>query len=411
MNVSPEVEKEVERQFQILKYGTIEITPEEDFKAMLRESILKNRPLRVKCGIDPTNVDVHLGHLVPYRKMRLFQDLGHKGVVIIGDYTAQIGDPTGKIESRPHLSSEQVRENAKNYMEQVYTVLDPQKTEIRYQSEWFNDVGLKDVIKWCAQTTVAKLISHDTFKTRLEKGTPLGLHEFLYPVLQGVDSVYVESDVELGGSDQKFNVLMGRDFQKNANLRPQVAMLLPIITGLDGVQKMSKSLANYIAVWDEPFNKFGKVMSIPDNLMVQYFQFVANLNEADVKKMEADINSNAIHPNEAKKQLATKVVALFHGEDVAKKMREQFESVFAKGNIPDDVDEVTYTLNKTLIDLLGEANVLPSKSEIKRMFVQNAVTIVDGDKLTDPQLKLDAAFNGKVIKIGKRKFLRLKLGN
>ncbi len=376
---------------------------------MLRESILKNRPLRVKCGIDPTNVDVHLGHLVPYRKMRLFQDLGHKGVVIIGDYTAQIGDPTGKIESRPHLSSEQVRENAKNYMEQVYTVLDPNKTEIRYQSEWFNDVGLKDVIKWTAYTTVAKLISHDTFKNRLEKGTPLGLHEFLYPVLQGVDSVYVESDVELGGSDQKFNVLMGRDFQKHYNLRPQVAMLLPIVTGLDGTQKMSKSLGNYIAVWDEPFNKFGKVMSIPDNLMVQYYQFVANLNEADLKKIEADINSGAIHPNEAKKQLATKVVSLFHGEEVGKKMREQFESVFAKGNIPDDVEEVKYSVGQAVIDLLVEASVLPSKTEIKRMFTQNAVTIVDGDKLSDPFLKLDESHNGKVIKIGKRKFLRIKL--
>ena len=267
--------EELARQLEILEFGVVEITPRDEFISALRESLKAGKPLRVKCGIDPTRVDIHLGHFVPYRKMRAFQDLGHQGVVVIGDTTAQIGDPSGKDESRKFLSADVVKENCRFYERQLLNVLDKEKTEFRYQSEWYDDVRLADLISWAAQTTVAKLISHDTFRKRMDEGLSLGLHELFYPVLQGMDSVQVSADVELGGSDQKFNVLMGRDYQKHRGQRPQSAMLLPLVTGLDGSQKMSASLDNYIGVEDEAFDMFGKVMSIPDHLMLEYFKHLA----------------------------------------------------------------------------------------------------------------------------------------
>lgn len=402
-----EVEKEFERQLNILKYATVEITPEDEFKKMLKKSIETGVPLRVKCGIDPTNVDVTLGHLVPYGKMRQFQDLGHIGVVIIGDYTARIGDPTGKVESRPSLSKEQVQKNAKDYMKQVYTVLDPDKTEIRYQSEWFEDVGLTDLMSWAGQTTVAKLLSHETFSNRLEQNQSLGLHELFYPVLQGMDSVFIKADVELGGSDQKFNVLMGRDYQRNANQRPQVAMLLPLITGLCGKEKMSKSLGNYIGVMDEPFDKFGKVMSIPDDLMVHYYQYVAGVTEDELGPIEQKVKSGELHPNEAKKDLAERVVARFHDAETGKQMRQQFEAVFAKGKLPDEVPEYKFERGADIVSALVESKLLASKSEVRRLIKQKAVGFVDGDKINDQELKLDEKHAGLVVKVGKRKFLKL----
>lgn len=402
-----EIDKELNRQLEILEFATVEVTPRDEFVKMLRHSIENNKPLRVKCGIDPTSTDVHVGHTVPYRKMRQFQDLGHIGVVIIGDYTAQIGDPTGKVESRPALTPEQTKENAKKYLEQVYTVLDKDKTEIRFQSEWFNDVGLVDIMKWAAQTTVAKLVSHDTFKNRLESGNSLGLHEMFYPVLQGMDSVYIKADVELGGSDQRFNVLMGRDYQKNAGLRPQAAILLPIITGTCGTQKMSKSLGNYIGILDEPFDKFGKVMSIPDNLMEEYILYASNYSIEEKNKMVAALKDGSIHPNEAKKQIASSVVSVFHGEEVGKQMREQFEAVFKKKQVPDDIDEFALNGEMGIIDVLTKSGLLNSNGEVRRMIKQNAVSIMDGDKITSAEFILNDSHKGQVIKVGKRKFLKL----
>ncbi|MBH48071.1 MAG: tyrosine--tRNA ligase [Halobacteriovorax sp.] len=403
----PAVEKEVARQFEILRFGVSEITPEEDLLSMLRHSIANNKPLRVKCGIDPTATDVHLGHSVPYRKMRQFQDLGHIGVVIIGDYTASIGDPTGRNDSRPPLTPEQIKENASRYMEQVYTVVDKEKTEIRFQSEWFKDVTLSDVISWAGQTTVAKLVSHDTFAKRLEEGHSLGLHELFYPVLQGIDSVYVKADVELGGTDQKFNVLMGRDYQKHAKLRPQVAMLLPIITGTCGTQKMSKSLGNTIGILDEPFDKFGKTMSIPDAIMLEWWKYVGNLDATRFAEIEKGLKEGSLHPNECKKQLGVAVVSFFHGEEVGKAMREQFENVFKNKQIPDDVPEFKFERGLGLLDTLVAAKMVPSKAEGRRMIGQNAVSIVDGDKLTAIDHVIDESFVDSVLKVGKRKFVKL----
>ncbi|TNE95155.1 MAG: tyrosine--tRNA ligase [Deltaproteobacteria bacterium] len=405
--LDPAVEKEVQKQLNYLKFGVTEITPEDEFVKMLRHSISTNTPLRVKCGIDPTGADVHLGHLVPYRKMRQFQDLGHVGVVIIGDYTASIGDPSGKNESRPALDPDTIKLNARKYMEQVYTVVDPDKTEVCHQTEWFEEVTLRDVLSWAGQTTAAKLLSHDTFRDRLDKGFSLGLHELFYPVLQGMDSVYVKADVELGGSDQRFNVLMGRDYQKNRGQRPQVAMLLPIITGTCGTQKMSKSLNNYIGILDEPFDKFGKVMSIPDNLMIEWYQYLTDIGEEEFQKLKKNIEDGSYHPNEAKKELASKIVGFFHGEQVGKEMREQFENVFKKKELPDEIQEFSFTEGDMLVSVLETAGVLGSKGEGRRLIKQKAIGIVDGDKIEDTELKLDASFKGKVIKVGKRKFLKL----
>lgn len=406
-NESPEVEKEFQRQLEILQIGPTEITPFDEFKHMLRDSIAKKVPLRVKYGIDPTTKDVHVGHLVACRKMREFQDLGHKGVVIIGDYTARIGDPTGKSESRPQLTEEDVKQNAKDYMQQIFTVLDPTRTEIRYQTEWFGKVGLADVMGWAMQTTVAKLLSHETFGDRLKENRPLGLHELFYPVLQGIDSVYINADVELGGSDQKFNVLMGRDYQKNRGMRPQSAILMPILTGTCGTQKMSKSLGNYIGVMDEPFDKFGKVMSIPDHLMLHYYQYVAGAKGPELKELEEALENHLLHPNEAKKRLATKVVANFHGADVGEKMRQQFEAVFAQGHVPDDVENYSLQSERLLVEVMVEKGLAPSNTEARRLIKQNAVGFVDGEKISDFHFLLTAAHKGKILKVGKRKFLKL----
>mgnify|MGYP001305013746 CR=1 FL=1 len=407
IELDTEQEAEFERQWNILSFGTTEITPEDEFKKMLRHSIKESKPLRIKCGIDPTNVDVHLGHTVPYRKMRQFQDLGHIGVVIIGDYTASIGDPTGKNESRPPLREEEVRKNASLYMDQIYMVLDREKTEVSYQSEWFGDVSLKDTLNWAGQTTVAKLLGHETFKDRLDQGNSLALHELFYPVLQGIDSVYVKADVELGGTDQRFNVLMGRDYQKNRKLRPQVAMLLPIITGTCGTQKMSKSLNNYIAINDEPFDQFGKVMSIPDNIMLEYYQYLTQLAPTEFEQLKKAIEDGKLHPNEAKKQLASKVVAFFHGDEIGAVMREQFENVFKKKKLPDEVPEFKFEKGMKLVDVLVNSTLMSSKGEARRMIKQNAVSVVDGNKLTDGEMVISHEMTNKVIKVGKRKFVKL----
>lgn len=398
---------EFDRQWNILSIGISEITPEDEFAKMLKHSLSSGKPLRVKCGIDPTNTDVHIGHMVPYKKMRQFQDCGHIGIVVIGDYTARIGDPSGKNESRPSLSSEDVKQYASDYMEQVFTVLDKSKTEIRYQTEWFEDIGLDTLLSWAAETTVAKLVSHDTFKKRLENGDTLGLHELFYPVLQGIDSVFIEADVELGGTDQKFNVLMGRDYQKHRNKRPQIAMLMPLLMGTCGTQKMSKSLGNYIGIKDEPFDKFGKVMSIPDELMENYALYASHFNPDERASFNQAIKEGSLHPNEAKKQLASSVVSVYHGEETGTQMREQFERVFAKKKLPDEVPEFKFDRDKKLIEVLVEAKLLASNGEARRMIKQGAVSIVDGDKISDTEFIATNELTDKIVKVGKRKFLKL----
>lgn len=409
MEMSQAEQKEFDKQWEILSQGVFEITPENEFKKMLAHSIMSKKPLRVKCGIDPTLSDIHLGHIIPYKKMRQFQDLGHIGVVVIGDYTAQIGDPSGKNESRVALTKEVVKKNAAEYMEQLFTVLDKNKTEIRYQSEWFEKVSLAEIMSWAAETTMAKLLSHETFSNRIEQNLSLGLHEMFYPVLQGMDSVFIHADVELGGSDQKFNVLMGRDYQKHRGTRPQAAILLPLIMGLDGAQKMSKSLGNFIAIRDEAFDKFGKVMSIPDSLMENYAQYVAGFSISERQDFLNGLKNQTLHPNEAKKILATNIVAFFHGEEVANAMREQFERVFAQKKIPDEMEDFSFTSGMSLVEILVKSGLCESNADAKRMITQNAVSVVDGEKLQKIDQIIDASFENKILKVGKRRFVKLAL--
>lgn len=278
-----------ESELKVIRRAVDEIIPLEDMVAKLEKSAQTGTPLRIKFGIDPTGYDVHIGHLVPIRKMRDFQDLGHTGVIIIGDFTAQIGDPTGRDESRPPLTHEEILANSEKYMEQLYTVLKPEQTEVRYQSEWFGAMGMADVLKLMGKFTLAQFMAHDTFRTRFEQGLALGMHEIMYPILQGYDSVAIRSDVELGATEQKFNILCGRDMQRHFGQEQQVAVLSPILTGTDGVSKMSKSLNNYIAVFDPPTEKFGKVMSIPDELILNYFKYAADADEDLLNEVKSEL--------------------------------------------------------------------------------------------------------------------------
>jgi tyrosyl-tRNA synthetase len=397
-----------EHELKVIHKGVEEIIPEEEMIKKLEKSAKTGKPLRIKYGIDPTGYDVHIGHLVPIRKMREFQDLGHTGVIIIGDFTAQIGDPTGRDESRPPLTAEMVKTNSEKYMEQLFTVLDPSKTEIRYQSEWFGPMGMTDVLKLMGKFTLAQFMAHDTFRNRYEQGLPLGMHEIMYPILQGYDSVAINSDVELGATEQKFNILCGRDMQRIFGMEQQIAVLSPILLGTDGVNKMGKSLNNYIAVFDPPNDKFGKVMSIPDNLILNYFNYATKLDPDEIEAIGKELK-NGVNPMIYKKKLAREIVKLYHGEEAALEAQAAFEKVFSKKELPDDMPIYETKEDKVkFIKLLVDNQLCASNSEAKRMIMQNAVT-VDGNKWTDMEGDLEIK-DGTVIKVGKRKFLQIRKG-
>ena len=395
-----------EHELKVIRKGVEEIIPEEELIKKLEKAEKTGKPLRIKYGIDPTGYDVHIGHLVPIRKMREFQDLGHTGVIIIGDFTAQIGDPTGRDESRPALTGEMVKSNSEKYMEQLFTVLDPAKTEVRLQSEWFGKMGMMDVLKLMGKFTLAQFMAHDTFRNRYEQGLPLGMHEIMYPILQGYDSVAIESDVELGATEQKFNILCGRDMQRIFGMEQQIAVLSPILIGTDGVQKMGKSMNNYIAVFDPPNEKFGKVMSIPDALILNYFNYATKLDPDDIEKIKKELESG-INPMVFKKQLAREIVKMYHGEEAGNEAQDAFEKVFSKKELPDDMPVITISDDKIkMIKLLVDNQLCVSNSEAKRMIMQNAVT-VNGEKWSDVEGDLPIE-NGLVIKVGKRKYLQIK---
>lgn len=397
-----------EHELKVIRKGVEEIIPEEELLKKLEKSAKAGKPLRIKYGIDPTGYDVHIGHLVPIRKMREFQDLGHLGVIIIGDFTAQIGDPTGRDESRPPLTAEMVKVNSEKYMEQLFTVLDPSKTEVRWQSEWFGKMEMSDVLKLMGKFTLAQFMAHDTFRTRYEQGLPLGMHELMYPILQGYDSVAIESDIELGATEQKFNILCGRDMQKMFDMEQQIAVLSPILIGTDGINKMGKSLNNYIAVFDPPSEKFGKVMSIPDNLILNYFNYATKLDPDEIAVIQKELESG-INPMLYKKQLACEIVKLYHGEEAAADAQASFEKVFSNRELPDEMPVYTTSDDKIkMVKLLVDNGLCPSNSEAKRMIQQNAVT-VDGNKWSEPEGEL-VIQDGTVIKVGKRKFLQIKKG-
>ena len=391
------------QEMKIIKKGVEEIISEKEMMKKLEISIQKNVPLRIKYGIDPTGSDVHIGHLVPIRKMREFQDMGHTGVIIIGDFTAQIGDPTGKDESRPPLTAEQVKKNAEKYMDQIYTVLDESKTEVRWQTEWFGDMKMDDVLKLMGKFTLAQFLAHDTFRKRYENGLPLGMHEIMYPILQAYDSVAIKSDVELGATEQKFNILAGRDMQRYFGMDEQVAILSPILMGTDGKEKMSKSLNNYIAVFDTPKDKYGKTMSIPDDMIINYFQYATRVSPEEIEQIKQNLVSNSINPKIIKQRLAQEIVAMYHGKEIAKLAEEEFNHIFAKKKIPDSMPEFIITKKMKLIDILSMSKTCSSGGEARRMIKQNAVS-VNEKKVQDMLFELD---EDAVIKVGKRRFLRV----
>jgi tyrosyl-tRNA synthetase len=397
----------IAEQIRILKRGTVEIYREDELAQRLTEAARSGRMLRVKLGMDPTAPDIHLGHTVVLRKLRQFQDLGHKAVLIIGDYTARIGDPTGQNTTRPMLEPEQIEQNALTYFEQAGKILDTseEKCEIRYNSEWLADMKLADVIKLTASMTVARMLERDTFEIRYKAGDAIGIHEFLYPLMQGQDSVMIRSDVELGGTDQTFNNLVGRDLQRMNGQAPQIVITMPILVGLDGKEKMSKSKGNYIGVTDAPGDMFGKVMSIADEMMENYFTLLTDLPAERITEL---LDPGRTHPKQAKVTLGKMIVAQFHGTEAAEAAAAQFEKVFSQNQLPDDIAEVAVAARPiSAAKLLLHCKLVATGGEAKRMIQQGGVRI-DDEKIGDPNMEVDPR-DGMVVQVGKRKFAKLRV--
>ena len=394
----------IEEEIKIIQKNTVDLLPMDELVAKLKRSREKGIPLRIKYGADPSRPDLHLGHYVCLKKLKDLQDLGHQIVFIVGDFTAMIGDPSGKSKTRPRLSEEEVREHARTYFEQVYMVLDPEKTEVTYNSKWLGPLTSKDVIELAATYTVARMLERDDFKMRFEKEIPIFIHELLYPLFQGYDSYAISSDIEVGGTDQKFNFVIARDIQKYYGQEPQVILTVPLIEGTDGKLKMSKSYDNYIALKDSPEDMYGKVMSIPDNLILKYFKLVLYYDEDELKKIEKLVNEN---PRDAKARLAFEIVKLFHGIEKAKRAEEHFNRVFRQREIPEDVP--VYKLNsegESLHDILFKAGLVPSKSEARRLIRQGGVKI-NGETVRDETLEIKGIKEPVVVKVGKRRFLKI----
>jgi tyrosyl-tRNA synthetase len=391
----------IDETLAIIQRGTDEILPLEELKKKLE----KNKPLRVKLGMDPTAPDLHLGHTVVINKMKQLQDLGHEIIFLIGDFTGMIGDPTGKNVTRKPLTKEDVRENAKTYTDQVFKILDKDKTRIAFNSEWMSKMNSTEMISLASKHTVARMLERDDFSKRYKGGQAISIHEFLYPLVQGYDSVALRADIELGGSDQKFNLLVGRELQKQADMEPQVILTMPILEGLDGVQKMSKSLGNYIGIDEDPDSMFGKIMSISDDLMWRYLELLSfeSLETIESWKQEVETGEN---PRNIKFRLADEIITRFHDEAQAKKAQQNFIDRFAKNQIPDEMDEFTFPKGIKVANLLKEANLVSSTSEAFRMIKQGAVKI-DGEKLSDKDFTPDEGTN--VYQVGKRKFARVTI--
>jgi tyrosyl-tRNA synthetase len=398
---------DLKKQIELLKRGTVEIYSEAELNQKLTEADKTKRQLRIKLGLDPTSPDIHLGHTVVLRKMRQFQDLGHRAVLIIGDYTARIGDPSGQDTTRPMLSPKQIEQNAKTYFEQAGKILDTSedKLEIRYNSEWLSELKLADLIKLTSNMTVARMLERDTFELRYKDGDAIGIHEFLYPLMQGYDSVMVNSDVELGGTDQTFNNLVGRDIQRAYGQSPQIVITTPILVGLDGREKMSKSKGNYIGVTDEPSDMFGKVMSISDDMMENYFTLLTDFEDAKIAEL---VNPDKTHPKDAKVLLGKTIVTQFYNEAAADTAAAEFNKVFAQRELPNDIPEVVIADTAISVkQLLLACKLVDTGGQAKRMVAQEAVTIA-GKKVTDPNTQISPV-DGMVIQVGKRRFAKLKI--
>ncbi|MCB9800077.1 MAG: tyrosine--tRNA ligase [Candidatus Omnitrophica bacterium] len=395
-----------EQSFAALKEGFVDFISDPEFSELLKIASKENRPLRIKYGADPSAPDLHLGHTVPLRKLRQFQDLGHLVVFIIGDFTAQIGDPTERAETRKMLSPEEVAQNALSYQEQVFKILDPKKTEVRYNSEWLARMTPHDFLNLTAQYTVARLLERDDFSKRFKSNRPIAVVEFLYPLMQGYDSVLVHADLEVGGTDQKFNLLVGRELQKAWKQRPQLVATLPIIEGTDGVQKMSKSLNNHIALQDSPRDMFGKVMSLPDNLLERYYRYVAGLPADELEETLARLKGGW-HPREAKAHLARLIVGFYHSQEAALQASEEFDQVFKNKGLPEDIETVRLAYRSAdILTVMKDAGLVSSKGEARRLIQQGGVKIQQ-QKVEDPALTVEMTAEPVLIQCGKRKFVKV----
>jgi tyrosyl-tRNA synthetase len=391
---------ELARQLEQIRRGSVEIINEEELIAKLRTGV----PLRIKAGFDPTAPDLHLGHTVLIQKLKHFQELGHQVIFLIGDFTGMIGDPSGKSETRKKLTREEVLRNAETYKKQIFKILDQERTEIAFNSTWMDKFSAADFIELCSRYTVARMLERDDFEKRFKGNQPISIHEFLYPLVQGYDSVALRADVELGGTDQKFNLLMGRHLQREHGQASQIVLTMPILEGLDGVQKMSKSLGNYIGIDEAPGDMFGKLMSISDELMWRYYELLSDSSLDRIGSLREQVLSGALHPKTAKEDLAQEITTRFHGVEAGAAAREAFNAVFAKQGIPEDIEVFSVQAGALLVDVLSESGVCSSKGDARRMCKQNAVTI-DGRKEDDASFAF--APGEYVLKIGKKRFLKL----
>jgi len=396
----------VEHQLSIIKRGVNELIVEDDLIERLKSSFKHNKPLRIKVGFDPSAPDLHLGHTVLLQKMKHFQDLGHQVIFLIGDFTGMIGDPTGKSESRKALSRDAVLKNAETYKEQVFKVLDPEKTELVFNSLWMGKLNSYDFIKLTSSYTVARMLERDDFANRYKNNKAISIHEFLYPLVQGYDSVVLKSDIELGGTDQKFNLLVGRELQRRYNIMPQIAITMPILEGLDGVQKMSKSLGNYVAINDTPNDMFGKIMSISDELMFRYYLLLSDKDLSQVQNLKNTVGSGKVHPMKIKEELAYEIVSRYHSYSAAKSALTAFKKMFSEKKVPNDIIEYNSSGYETVLSLIRSLNFASSNSEAKRLASQSGVSL-NNNKIKDIDQVLEPG--EYILKVGKRKFAKIKV--
>ncbi|MBM4151776.1 MAG: tyrosine--tRNA ligase [Ignavibacteria bacterium] len=398
-------------QMDILKSGAAEVLPEDEIVKKIEYSLKHKKPMIIKLGCDPSRPDLHIGHAVVLRKMRQFQDMGHHAILIVGDFTGMIGDPTGKSKTRPALTLDETRANGQSYFDQASRILSEKNLTIKYNSEWLSEMSFADVIKLSAQYTVAQMLERDDFSKRFNANEPLSIHEFLYPLAQAMDSVAIKSDIELGGTDQKFNLIVGREIQKAYGVMPQGIIIMPILEGTDGVEKMSKSLGNYIAITDTPREMFGKVMSIPDTMITRYYQYAAMASQEEIATMSTGLQDGSLHPRSAKVETAMRTVALYHGADAGKAAFEEFERIFVKKDVPDVIDDhIVNDLgdNPLIVDVMAHTGMVTSKGEARRL-IQGGGVSIDGEKVQDISQTIDLS-SPKIIKAGKRKFLRVMKG-
>lgn len=397
--------KTVEDQMKIIMKGAAEIIGLEELEEKLKTSQKENRSLIVKLGLDPSAPDIHLGHTVVLRKIKQLQDLGHRAVIIIGDFTGMIGDPTGKSKARKALTREQVIENAKTYEEQIFKVLDKEKTEVRFNSEWLSKLNLENIISLASTMTVARMLEREEFKKRFEGRLPIGIHEFFYPLMQGYDSVEIKADIELGGTDQRFNVLMGRMLQKEFGQEPQVTIFMPLLEGTDGKEKMSKSLGNYIGIDEAPEVIYEKAMTIPDQLIIKYFDLVTDIHPDIIKDIAVEIKEGKKNPRDIKMSLARELVKLYHGENKVKEAEERFKVIFQERQSPKDIDTVKVTLEGfNLADILVLNKIVGSKNEVRRLVEQGGIKINDNKLTNILEVKIE---DEMIVQVGKRKFIKI----